>query len=72
MYQQMIQRATGCSEAEAGEVEEIMRHDIFHSTLDWQTRAIFDKAARMAVAYLHGTAPERVVRAIECGVPVRV
>jgi hypothetical protein len=30
-------RITGCSELEAAAVEEIMRNNIFHSTLDWQS-----------------------------------
>ena len=37
-YQHLIIEATGCTAAEAGEIEEIMRADIFHSTLDWQSR----------------------------------
>lgn len=73
MYQQMIQRATGCTEAEAREAEDIMRHDIFHSTLDWQPRSIFDKAARLAVAVVRGEPIlARHARAIENGTAVRL
>ena len=51
-YQERIQRVTGSTEAEASEIEEMMRHDIFHSTLDWQPAPLFDKAAQVAFAYL--------------------
>lgn len=47
-YQESIIKATGCSEADAPLIEEIMRHTIFHSTLDWQTKEVFDKGARDA------------------------
>ncbi len=32
------------------EVEEIMRQDIFHSTLDWQTLHQLEEAAKLAYA----------------------
>jgi len=44
-YQDLIIRATGCPPADAPEIEEIMRQDIFHSTLDWQTREQLEEAA---------------------------
>jgi hypothetical protein len=44
--------ATGCSAAEADRIEDIMRDDIFHSTLDWQTRPELEEAARLAVLIL--------------------
>lgn len=53
-YQERIQKVTGSTEAEASEIEEMMRHDIFHSTLDWQPAPLFDKAARVAFAALRG------------------
>ena len=31
-------------------VEDFMRNDIFHSTLDWQSKRVFDKGAREAKA----------------------
>ena len=34
-YALEIVKIIGCSESEAVVVEEIMRNDIFHSTLDW-------------------------------------
>ncbi|MBI5245504.1 MAG: hypothetical protein HY922_17720 [Elusimicrobia bacterium] len=52
IYQDIIIKATGVSVKEAGYVEEIMREDIFHSTLDWQSRAQFVRAAREAVGLL--------------------
>lgn len=32
------------------EIEDIMRHSIFHSTLDWQERKLLDRGAREAFA----------------------
>ena len=52
MYTDQIVKATGCAPEDAPEIEEIMREDIFHSTLDWQTRAQLDRAAREAAALL--------------------
>lgn len=37
MYQQLIIESTNRPE-DALEIEAVMRHDIFHSTLDWQDR----------------------------------
>ena len=51
-YQGLIIEATGVSEKDAGFVEDIMRNDVFHSTLDWQTRAKFVRGARQAVKIL--------------------
>jgi len=52
LYQQIIIEATGVGEKDAGYVEDIMRNDIFHSTLDWQSRAQFERGAREAVEML--------------------
>ena len=35
-------------ECEVDEIEDIMRHDIFHSTLDWQTKEELEEAAVLA------------------------
>lgn len=51
-YQGLIIKATGVSERDAGFVEDIMRADIFHSTLDWQSRAQLERGAREAVEML--------------------
>lgn len=51
IYQRIIQAATKCPEADLAPIEEIMRQDIFHSTLDWQGEAVLTEAAREA-AYL--------------------
>lgn len=51
-YRRFIIEATGVNEKDAGYVEDIMREDIFHSTLDWQTRAQFARGAREAVELL--------------------
>lgn len=46
-YSQTISEATGITDAaDLEEIEDVMRHDIFHSTLDWQTKAQLKKAAR--------------------------
>lgn len=51
-YEKMIIRDAGCNPKDAGMIEHIMREDIFHSTLDWQTRAQFRRAARKAAKML--------------------
>lgn len=60
VYRRLIIEATGVNERDAGYVEGIMRDDIFHSTLDWQSRAQFVRGAREAVEMLkvYRTAPE--------------
>jgi len=35
-------------------IEDIMRNEVFHSTLDWQTRAEFRQGARKAAKILEG------------------
>ena len=52
IYRDLIIKATGVDADDAGYVEDIMREDIFHSTLDWQSRAQFVRAAREAVGLL--------------------
>src|SRR5438874_2079411 len=37
-YQRLIREATGASSKDLCRIEQIMRDDIFHSTLDWQSR----------------------------------
>jgi hypothetical protein len=52
-YRDQISKATGVTDPkELARIEECMREDIFHSTLDWQTRAQFNKGAREAVKLL--------------------
>lgn len=45
-YQESIIKATGCTPADAIEVEDYMRNIYFHSTLDWQSKALFNKGAK--------------------------
>jgi hypothetical protein len=46
MYHSTISAATGVTDKEMlEEIEESMRHDIFHSTLDWQTEEQLSVAA---------------------------
>jgi hypothetical protein len=52
IYQDLIIKATGASGRDTGHVEDIMRDDIFHSTLDWQSRAQLVRAAREAIGLL--------------------
>jgi len=48
-YHQIISEATGVTDhATLETLEDIMRNDIFHSTLDWQTREELMDAARTA------------------------
>lgn len=54
-YQHLIIEATGCTAAEAVEIEEIMRQDIFHSTLDWQSRRTLVRAAQLGYESLKTT-----------------
>lgn len=48
-YAKSISEATGVVDPkDIAEIEDCMRHIIFHSTLDWQTTAQFNKGAREA------------------------
>ena len=49
---QLIQRATGAPASDLAMIENIMRDDIFHSTLDWQTSEQLSSAARQAFRLL--------------------
>ena len=51
-YREMILEDTGCTTGDAGLIEHIMREDVFHSTLDWQTRAELRRAACKAAKML--------------------
>lgn len=51
-YERDIVDLLDCSEADAVMIEYIIREEIFHSTLDWQTKAEFDRAARKAAKLL--------------------
>lgn len=53
-YQQSIAAATGCGAEDAAAIEEIMRQDVVHSTLDWLSPTQFNQAAKEAAA-LHAT-----------------
>ncbi len=47
-YECLIQQATGAPLGDLARIENIMREEIFHSTLDWQTREQLAEAARKA------------------------
>jgi len=52
-YKLAISKATGVTDPEElARIEDCMRQDIFHSTLDWQTARQFDRGAREAVELL--------------------
>ena len=52
-YQRLITELTGITgENNLCLIEDCMREDIFHSTLDWQTREEFEEGAKKAVAML--------------------
>ena len=48
----LIEKATGAPSSDLVMIENIMRDDIFHSTLDWQTSEQLSSAARQAFALL--------------------
>lgn len=49
LYARSISKATGVTDPEVlRELEEIMRNEVFHSTLDWQTTSQFNKGAKEA------------------------
>lgn len=54
-YQQSIVDDTGCEPDDAPEIEDIMREDILHSTLDWLDARQFKKAAREAFLLFQAT-----------------
>jgi hypothetical protein len=48
-YHLIIHEATGVTDvADLDEIEDTMRHAVFHSTLDWQTREQLHQGAREA------------------------
>jgi len=47
-YQKSIVEITKCNPEDAEEIENYMRDIIFHSTLDWQSKAQFNKGAKTA------------------------
>ena len=51
-YQELIIKATGTNKTDAEYIEDIMRNDIFHSTLDWQSRTQLARAAKDAAGLL--------------------
>ena len=51
-YEDAIIEDTRCQRADAAMIEDIMRNEIFHGTLDWQTRAQFCQGARKAAKIL--------------------
>jgi hypothetical protein len=56
--------ATGCSTADANRIEDVMRNEIFHSTLDWQKREDLEEAARLAVTVLQQMDRDSVEEAV--------
>lgn len=51
-YAKRIHEIVNCSFDELDEVEEIMRKDILHSTLDWVTKEQFEEVAKEAYKIL--------------------
>ncbi len=56
-YRETILKATGCNAGDAAMIEDIMRNDIFRSTLDWQTADELHRAAREAKRSLDENRP---------------
>ncbi|MFO1432252.1 MAG: hypothetical protein U1F76_19270 [Candidatus Competibacteraceae bacterium] len=48
-YADLIAEATGAPEKDLPALEVIMRNEVFHSTLDWQSRQAFMAGARKAM-----------------------
>jgi hypothetical protein len=53
-YESLIIEDTGCKLGDAPLIEDIMRNEVFHSTLDWQTRGLLRQGARKAAKILEG------------------
>lgn len=53
MYRDIIKQATGCTDVEAEQIEDLMRNVIFKSTLDWQTHQEFIEGAKLAQEIIH-------------------
>jgi hypothetical protein len=49
----LVQDATGATVKDLAQIENIMRQEIFHSTLDWQSREQLVDAARQAFSRLN-------------------
>ena len=62
-YQKIIRRVTKCSDAEAIQIEDVMRNVIFCSTLDWQTREELEAAARLGYKIVRQMASEETQHA---------
>ena len=53
LYTKLIAKVVpGKTDAEYAAIEEIMRSDVFHSTLDWQTSKQFTRGAKEAARLL--------------------
>jgi hypothetical protein len=51
IYSRAISEITGITDPEGlAEIESIMRQDVFHSTLDWQSAELFKEGALEALA----------------------
>jgi len=53
-YTQGIEDLLRCTEKEAVIIEDLMRSQVFHSTLDWVSERQFNKGAREAQRTLGG------------------
>jgi len=53
-YADLIAEATGAPEKDLPALEVIMRNEVFHSTLDWQSRKEFMAGARKAMKIFLG------------------
>jgi hypothetical protein len=56
-YADLIAAATGAADELLPILEKIMREEVFHSTLDWQSASQFRKGARQALAIYEETPP---------------
>lgn len=56
-YASAIALATGARARDWGMIETIMRTEVYHSTLDWQSRSEFEDGARKAYRILQANRP---------------
>lgn len=70
-YASSISAATGVTDpSDLADIEDSMRHDLFHSTLDWIDRATFARGAREAweiVRYMRSPAGKAEFAALMAG-----
>ena len=69
-YQESISKVTGVTnETDLQEIENYMRDCYFNSTLDWQSKAQFNKGARESwsdIQYMRSPEGQKYMASLEC------